>query len=149
LAVPQVVHAATVAEAESAWAAGRFEQAERGFVTFAGTGDTLVALRRAGLRMLRGDTRGARAIAEPLLARYPGMRSARAILLEAHVRDRDFVGAATLARDLGREARAKQLESFGKSEPYRLEGPAHVEVPFAATDPLPVIEVRLNGRGPY
>lgn len=149
LAAPAGVRAATVADAESSWAAGRLEQAERGFVAFASTNDTLVALRRAGLRMLHDDTRGARAIAEPLLARRPEMRSIRSLLLEAHVRERDFAGAAPLARALGREARARQLESFGTAPPYRLEGPGHVEVPFVATDPLPVIEVRLDGHGPY
>src|SRR6185295_18153181 len=79
LAAPGSGRAATVADAESSWVAGRFEQAERGFVAFASTSDTLVALRRAALRMLRGDTRGARAIAEPLLARHREMRAARAL----------------------------------------------------------------------
>jgi hypothetical protein len=44
---------------------------------------------------------------------------------------------------------AKQMESFVGAEPYRYEGPDSVVVPFVQTDPLPLIQATVNGRGPY
>src|SRR5262249_33799596 len=61
----------------------------------------------------------------------------------------DFAHAAAVERQLGREAAARQLESFAGGTPYRYEGPDRVSVKFVQTDPLPLVEVNVNGRGPY
>jgi hypothetical protein len=84
-----------------------------------------------------------------LLAEPDVPRSAKGILAESYARDLDFAHAAPLFRDLGREAVAKQMESFAGAEPYRYEGPDSVVVPFIQTDPLPLVLAMVNGRGPY
>jgi Aspartyl protease len=43
---------------------------------------------------------------------------------------------------------AAQTALFGNETPYEIEGPAQTRIPFLATDPLPVIELRVNGVGP-
>jgi len=44
----------------------------------------------------------------------------------------------------------EMLRSFGDSKPYRVTLPAdEVRVPLSASDPLPVVEVSVGGKGPY
>src|SRR6185503_7143481 len=71
------------------------------------------------------------------------------LMAESYARDLDYPRAATFERELGREAAARQLESFAGQQPYRYEGPARVTVPFVQTDPLPTIELKINGQGPF
>ena len=153
LATPAVGRSSAAAEPqdpESLFVSGRFELAERAFeARRASARDTLRPVRLAALRLLRNDTRGARALLEPLLAKRPDLVSARALLLEARTRELDFAGAVELASDLGREPFARQLASFAGVVPYRLEGPERAEVRFVRTDPLPLVEARLEGRGPF
>ena len=141
---------ATVATAESLYAAGNFAAAERAFaVSRPAKDDTLITLRRASLQLLHNDRKGARATLAPLLARPDAPRSAKAIMAESYARDLDFAHAAPLYRDLGRDAVAKQMESFAGADPFRYEGPDSAIVPFVQTDPLPLVQAKVNGRGPY
>jgi hypothetical protein len=43
----------------------------------------------------------------------------------------------------------QQAEAFGESRPYQISGPQTTELPFLMLDPLPVVEVSINGHGPY
>ena len=43
----------------------------------------------------------------------------------------------------------QQAEAFADSRPYQISGPQQTELPFVMLDPLPVVEVSLNGHGPY
>jgi hypothetical protein len=139
-----------MAFADSLYGAGNFAAAERAFAALQpAPDDTLITLRRASLQLLHNDRQGARATLAPLLARSDVPRSAKAIMAESYARDLDFAHAAPLFRDLGREAVAKQMESFAGAEPYRYEGPDRDTVVFVQTDPLPLIQARVNGRGPY
>jgi len=47
------------------------------------------------------------------------------------------------------KALQKQLKAFGTSQPYRISGPVETRLRFVMLDPLPVVEISLNGRGPY
>lgn len=48
------------------------------------------------------------------------------------------------------EPLVRMMRSFGDKAPYRVSMPANeVRVPLAAIDPLPIVEVRIAGRGPY
>lgn len=75
-------------------------------------------------------------------------RDLRELLAEAYVRQDRFPDAAPLLRALGREAAARQLESFGTRTPYRVTafpgGEVHLD--FLATDPLPLVSLRVNGQ---
>ncbi len=43
----------------------------------------------------------------------------------------------------------RQAEAFGDSQAYVITGPSATEIPFMQLDPLPIVEVSLNGQGPY
>jgi hypothetical protein len=76
----------------------------------------------------------------------PEDRSAKKLLAQVYYRQDDFEKAAPLYRTLGAEPVAKKLESFKGVTPYQIEGKADVaQVPFLHTDPLPLIEVKVNG----
>ena len=140
----------TLAEAETLYVRGDFPAAERAFAAMRpAKGDTLLTLKRASLQLLRNDMAAARATVAPLLGLAHPPRSAKVIAAESYARELDYAHAAPLERALGREAVARQMESFGKTVPFRYEGPDRAVIPFVQTDPLPVIEVRLDGRGPY
>jgi len=64
-------------------------------------------------------------------------------------RRNDFPLASRLARRRGNGAEAAKLESFGGTRPYEMP-PGFVEtrLSFRATDPLPIVDVRLNGSEP-
>ena len=49
-------------------------------------------------------------------------------------------------RDL--DAFGKQMALFENESPYAIEGPDEARIDFVTTDPLPVIEVSINGSGP-
>jgi hypothetical protein len=42
----------------------------------------------------------------------------------------------------------RQLAAFGDTPPYRVEGPPATRLPFVATDPLPAVELAVNGGPP-
>ncbi len=76
----------------------------------------------------------------------PDDTAARTSLAEAYYRRDEFLKAAPLLRAAGKEARAKMLESFKGLTPYEVEGPGEpTSVKFVATDPLPLVRVRVNG----
>lgn len=61
-----------------------------------------------------------------------------------YLRD-DYRQAAPLLRAAGWKAQAKKLESFGDTKPYQLVGQSDTtRVKFVRTDPLPVVQVRVN-----
>ena len=136
--------------AESLYVKGDLAGAEAAFTLVQpAKDDTLIHLRVAALQLLRNDRAGARATLAPVLSRKVVPRSALAIVAESYARDLDFAHAAPIEGELGRAAIEKQMESFAGVAPYRYEGPERVRVPFVQTDPLPLVEVRINGRGPY
>lgn len=79
----------------------------------------------------------------------PEERVPQTLLAEIFYRRDEFLKAAQFFRAAGREAMAQKLESFKGLIPYRLKEkqPSSTRVKFIITDPLPVIEVRVN-RGP-
>jgi len=141
--------AAMRAEAETLLVAGQFARADSAFARLleADPGDTLALRRRASIALLGNHTADARRWLNRLLARVPDHRAGRALLAESYVREDDYAHAAPLVRALGKEGRARQLESFAGLTPYRMSGGA-TEVTFVQTDPLPVIQVRVNGSAP-
>lgn len=73
----------------------------------------------------------------------------KALLAEVFYRHDDFQQAAPLLRVTGKEARARKLESFKGVMPYQIDSKAEVtHLRFIMTDPLPVVQVRVNGSEP-
>ena len=117
---------------------GRFDAAREAF-----------ARREGYLALLRNDleeaeTRLAAAVERPLRR-----KTARALLGEVHYRRDDFERAAPLFAAAGQAAKARKLASFAGMRPNEIQpGFGGVRIPFAKTDPLPVIELSVNGSEP-
>ena len=47
------------------------------------------------------------------------------------------------------KAMQRQMEAFGETPPYQIDGPAETRLSFIMLDPLPVVEIHVNGKGPY
>lgn len=80
----------------------------------------------------------------------PEDSTSKSLLAETFYRRDDFLQAAPLLRAIGKEAKAKQLDSFKTAAaPYQIEGTVDVtSLKFVMTDPLPVIQVQVNGTEP-
>jgi len=154
-------------QADEQYREGRFEEAERLYreVT-AAVPDSVEAWERLGLlSLMRNDLAGATAhFANAdrhrswFARRWPlNVQSSfhRALV---HVRAGRMHDAAMLLDQAAgpfpfgplREikVRARQSALFGNKVPYRIEGPAETIVPFVTTDPLPVVQVAVNGNTP-
>lgn len=76
----------------------------------------------------------------------PFQTVAQNFLGEVFYRRDQFPEAARWFRAGGSSERAGPLESFGEAAPYTIEGaPDETRLPFVATDPLPIVQVRVNG----
>ena len=47
------------------------------------------------------------------------------------------------------KAMQQQMEAFGETLPYQIDGPAETRLSFIMLDPLPVVEIHINDQGPY
>lgn len=75
----------------------------------------------------------------------PGLPLYDALLAEAAYRSDDFKSAADLFEKAGRTGKAAQLRSFAGRKPYEMSGAGTTVVKFVQTDPMPMIEVQVNG----
>lgn len=104
------------------------------------------ALRLGTISLLKNRLGDAKTWLDKALKRKPDDQEAKKLLAQVFYRMDDFARAAPLFRTLGAEPVAKKLESFAARVPYQIEAQGSVtEVPFIYTDPLPLIEVTLNG----
>ena len=135
--------------AETLFVAGEFARADSLYARILATAphDTLALRGRGAVALLHNRLADARRWYEALLAQDPGNRRARRQLAESYARADDFARAATLERSLGRESVARQFESFAGRKPYRSDA-GTAEVAFVQTDPLPVIQMSVNGKAP-
>jgi predicted aspartyl protease len=68
------------------------------------------------------------------------------LLGEVSYRRDEFPEAARRFRAGGSSYRAEPLELFGDAAPYTISGPSdETRLKFVATDPLPIVRVRVNG----
>jgi tetratricopeptide (TPR) repeat protein len=78
----------------------------------------------------------------------PADTKADLLLAEAASRRGNFAGAATWLRQAGRSERADAAayEAFGNAQPYRITSAEKgARLPFVQTDPLPAVEMSVNG----
>lgn len=74
----------------------------------------------------------------------PEEKAAKSLLAEVFYRRDEFQRAVQLFRSVGKESRAKQLESFKSVSPNKIDGPEVTSLKFVMTDPLPVVQIRVN-----
>jgi hypothetical protein len=78
----------------------------------------------------------------------PFQTVAQNLLGEVFYRRDQFPEAARWFRAGGSAERAGALELFGYATPYTIAGPPEeTRLPLIATDPLPIVQVRVNGSG--
>ncbi len=70
------------------------------------------------------------------------------LLAEVAYRRRDPAAASKWLESTGEEGRVAQLAKAAVAELYRLEGPASGEIEFVQTDPLPALQLSVNGSEP-
>ena len=69
-------------------------------------------------------------------------------MAEAAYRQDDFAQAATHFRTAGANDKAEQMASFAGQTPYQMTGLKTITLKFVVTDPLPVVQVSVNGSAP-
>jgi hypothetical protein len=79
------------------------------------------------------------------VARDRKCRDAHDLLAEVSYRRDDFETAAGHLEAAGRRPVAAKLRSLAGRQPYAIEGPETVRLPFVTMDPLPILKARLNG----
>jgi len=133
--------------ADTLFKAGQFAEAERAYVQVPpGDPGYFRAVVRSGyLALLSNKLEEARQRLARALEMKPDDRAALSLMAEAWYRSDDFEQAGRLFKAMGREARAAQLQSFKDVSPCRVEGRSPISIlKFVVTDPLPVVEVRIN-----
>ncbi|MFI6291385.1 tetratricopeptide repeat protein [Nonomuraea sp. NPDC050790] len=143
----------TLDQADELFATGDFTTADTLYRKVLGADpDHVHALaQHAYLTLLTGHLPRARRLLKQVLHLDPRHTRARLNLADALWRADRFTELAALLPTIpqdGPTATAAQLKSFGRRRPYEISGPPTTTVPFAATDPLPMIEASLNGAPP-
>jgi len=133
--------------ADSLFMAGEFSKANESYLEVLGQDpDNYQAITRLGqIALLANQLDEAYGWLTRAAELKPGDSNPRSLLAEVFCRSDAFQRATPLFRLIGREALANKLESFREALPYQIEGEAEeVNLKFAVTDPLPVVQVRVN-----
>ena len=133
---------------------GDFPEAERSYsAALSGEVDSPRLEARLGLLALFSNRfTDAEAHLTNAAAPGPEERLVKNMLGEVFYRQDNFLAAAKWFRAGGSDYRAKPLEAFGTTQPYRIES-AHeplqeTRLKFVVSDPLPIVQARLNGGEP-
>lgn len=130
---------------------GRFAEAEEAFsaCVAARPRDATSLLGLGYVALLRNDLAAAETRLRAALDLKPRLKAARALLGELFYRRDDFGQAAPFFDAVGRAAMARKLASFAGQQPNEIDGASSITlIPFVRTDPLPVIELCVDGSGP-
>lgn len=136
------------AQADTHFKAGKFAEAEKLYTRVAANNpkDYQATLRLGYLALLSNRFDEAQKWLQKAVDLKPDEIPPKHLLAEVYYRRDDFPKAALLLRAAGEEAKAKKLESFKGVTPYEVEGKAdETSVKFVVTNPLPVVQVRVNG----
>lgn len=148
-----------IARADRLFHSGSFAEAQQAYVEIAAKDpkDFHAASQLGYIALLSNKLDDAEYLLRKALDLKHGDADAKIMLAEALYRKNDFFHAARALQGLGAEDAAKlknystlnaaKLESFRDEDPYRFERDAgeSTRLPFVASDPLPVVNVRVNG----
>jgi len=133
--------------ADDLFKAGKFNEAENLYIKILNEDPSnLIAITRLGhIALLANRLDDAQKWLTEAIRLKPDDPDPKSLLAEAFYRRDEFQQAAPLLHTIGREAKARKLESFKDVSPYQIEGKAEVtNLKFVITDPLPVVQVRVN-----
>jgi hypothetical protein len=133
----------TQSVAGSPFESGKFEDAKR---AFSKTGDNAGVGRIA---LLQNRLEEAKFFLQKAHAEDSSNHDVTGLLAEVYYRTDRFDEASALFKEIGNNAMAEKLASFAGQEPYAIESqPNTTTVKLIEVDPLPMIEVRVNGSAP-
>ena len=144
-------HAADLKMASDAFAVGDFEKANAEFNSILSADrDNIKALSGAGqIALLSNKLAEAETIFRKLLGIDPKNQEWKTDLAETFYRRDQFVEAAAYMNEKESAGMIRKLKSFANQTPYQLESSADsTSIPFANLDPLPAVQVRINGKDP-
>lgn len=144
--------AASLERADALFESGNFADAEKAYASALAENprSTEAELRLGSIALFSNRLNEAESHLRKAAA-VPGanQRLAERMLAETLCRRDQLAVAAGWLRATGQDARARALDLFGGAQPYRIEGiKASTHVKLVSTDPLPVVQVRVNGGEP-
>ncbi len=145
------VFAGGLEAADVAFREGRFADAEKlyGEVVGAANEPFEAVLRLGEIALYSNQLDRAEQRLRSAIQLRPDEKHPKLLLAEVHYRRDEFAQAAALLRDWGSPALADKLASFSEQKPYDLVMTDYItRVKFVSTDPLPVIEGKVNGNKP-
>ncbi len=151
--------ASPTASADALYKAGKFAAAASAYsrVTAADPRNVDAHLQLARIALLENHSPAAEAAANKALALKADSIEAKILLAESFYRRDDFQHAAAAMNGVTPEDAEKllhistlgqaKLASFSGLTPYQLSGPGDsTTLPFVVSDPLPLVEVTINGK---
>jgi predicted aspartyl protease len=145
---PGVKPADATGSADELFQTGQFPEAERLYAEVAARDpqDYHANLRLGEIALLANRLDGAEKWLEKAITLKPDETAAKVFLAEAYYRRDEFLKAAPLLQAAGQEVKARNLASFKGLTPYEIKGQGEeTSVKFVATNPLPLVQVRVNG----
>ncbi|MBT2212381.1 retropepsin-like aspartic protease [Actinomadura sp. NEAU-AAG7] len=138
--------AATGSHADRLFRAGRFEEADRGYARIlCGDPDNAhVHAQRGYIALLSNRFTDAEKFLTKAVGLEPGDTFSKERLADCHVRQDRFAQAVPLLRAAGKEAYAEQYASLSGT-PYEVRGAQSTRLAFTALNPMPLVEVSVNG----
>jgi len=140
-----------LAESDVLFGTGHFTKADAGYaeVLLADPANVKALMQRGYIALLENNRLAdAEALLMEVEALAPRIVTTTSFLAEIAYRQDQFDRAADLFGRLGRTAMQAKLKSFEGLIPYDAERLTEVRVPFVTTDPLPVVQVRINDSDP-
>ncbi len=101
------------------------------------------------IALLENRLKAAEDYFQKVLARMPGSKSVKALLIDAYYRREDFVNASRLMKSTGRKSHAAKLDYLGTRKAYEtISSTNRTELMFIKKDPLPLIKISINNAAP-
>jgi predicted aspartyl protease len=144
------IGATDLESADNQFKAGMFAQAERTYARIVGKEpQNHGAIARLGyIALLTNRLDDAQKWLTEAIILKPDDSTSKSMLAEVHYRRDEFQQAAQYLCSIGKEVKAKKLESFKDVTPYTIDGKTGVTtLPFVMTDPLPVVQVQVDNSG--
>ena len=134
--------------ADALFKAGQFAEAEKLYsqIIKRDPNNFAAAARLGSIALLSNDLDNAQKWFQQARKLRPTDPALNLLLADAYYRRDDFQKAAPLFRAAGKESKADTLASFKATAPYEIQGPGgSTTLKFVSTDPLPLVQVRING----
>ena len=135
---------------EALFRAGRFDEADRVCrgVLRAEPCNVEALVRRGRVSLLANRLTEAEEVLEKVAESSEAAGPVKELLAELCYRQGRFQEAAQLFGALGREAVQKKLSSLSRHQAYLVEQDEEAVAPFVRIDPIPVVNVAVNGNPP-